>query len=175
MFTTVTVPIWALLLASLACGLALQKLGWMLAKWMLRDGPWSEQPCPICLRPHDSEARRLQRQLEKMHENYARLSAEHEALKRLFATNPKTGEPEIQIRTSVVGGGAPIVNSGYDYIRLVVDHDAVAPDGTRSRIPAGTRMYMPTSGVGDGYEQNCGVAAHLPGEDATDLRDGDAS
>jgi hypothetical protein len=90
MFTTVTVPAWALLLSAFTCGLILHKLGWMLTKWMLRDGPWSEDECPICLRPHDSEVHRLQRQLKKMHENYARLSAEYETLKK-FATT--TGGP----------------------------------------------------------------------------------
>jgi hypothetical protein len=79
--TTVTVPAWAIVLASLVCGFVINRLGWMLVKWMMRDGGlWGDESCSVCLRPHDSEARRLQRQLVKMHENYARLHAEKEVL-----------------------------------------------------------------------------------------------
>lgn len=70
---TTLVPAWLVVLTSLFVGFALHRLAWTLLRWMVREGPWSEQSCLLCLRSHDSEARRLQRQLTQMHENYKRL------------------------------------------------------------------------------------------------------
>lgn len=78
---TVTVPIWLFVVSAVVIGFALMKLSWMLTKWSLRDGPLKDETCPVCNRPHDSEARRLQRQLARMHENYQRLECEYEVLK----------------------------------------------------------------------------------------------
>lgn len=78
----ITIPVWAWALSAIVCGVVLQRLGWTIFRWMLRDGGmWAEDRCPLCLRPHDSEARRLQRQLAKMHENFARVQAENETLR----------------------------------------------------------------------------------------------
>lgn len=59
------------------------------------------------------------------------------------------------IHARIVGG--PIEMRDYDHLRLAVDHDAVLPDGTTLRLPAGTLLYMLAPG---GYvEQGGGLAA----------------
>ncbi|WP_437309952.1 hypothetical protein [Sorangium sp. So ce388] len=44
------------------------------------------------------------------------------------------------IPARIVGG--PIEMRGYDHMRLAVDHDAVLPDGSTVRLPAGSLLYM---------------------------------
>lgn len=76
--------------------------------------------------------------------------------------------PMSSIPAMIVAG--PIEMSGYDHIRLAVDHEACLPDGTTVPLPAGTLLVMVTpGGVGLQYR---GVAVKNPG--AADSRDGDA-
>jgi hypothetical protein len=87
----ITVPAWALVLSSLVAGFGLQYLGVILMKWMLREGPWSEMQCPVCLRPHDSEARQLQRWLKASNEDNVRLAAENATMRN--GTPPPAEQP----------------------------------------------------------------------------------
>lgn len=59
------------------------------------------------------------------------------------------------IPARIVGG--PIEMRSYDYLRLAVDHDAVMPDGSMARLPAGTLLYMLVPG--GHVDQGGGVAA----------------
>lgn len=59
------------------------------------------------------------------------------------------------IPARIVGG--PIEMRDYDYLRLAVDHDAVLPDGTTVRLPAGALLYM--LAPGGRAEQGGGIAA----------------
>ncbi len=68
--------------------------------------------------------------------------------------------------------GGPIANSGYDHLRLAVDHEVITPDGTTSRLPAGTILIMCLPGAAVGYDQ-LGGAATLA-EALRDPRDGKA-
>lgn len=43
-------------------------------------------------------------------------------------------------KTATIVGG-PIEMRDYEYLVLAVDHDAVMPDGTTVRVPAGTKLY----------------------------------
>lgn len=100
MLNVITIPVWAWVVSSIVCGFVLQRLGWMIFRWMIRsDGsPWAEEQCPLCLRPHDSEARRLQRQLHKMHENFARVQAENKTTRaenetlRAYCSRQRSGD-----------------------------------------------------------------------------------
>jgi hypothetical protein len=65
-------------------------------------------------------------------------------------------EKIVEVVRSKIGGG-PIMNRGYDQLKLTVDHDATMPDGKPVRLPAGTILVMCEPGPG-GYDQVGGDA-----------------
>lgn len=104
----VTVPLWMYVASAIVAGLSFHWLVVMpFLRWAVRDGPLSEEECPICLRPHDSEVYLYKRQLAKMHENYERLETEVDA-----AESPRTADEREKdgkiVRDSFVSASADL-------------------------------------------------------------------
>lgn len=99
---TIALPLWVWFASVVFGAWSLHVLAQHLYRWLLRDaGPWGGKRCPVCQRPHEYEARELQRQLREMDEKYDRLdrqayAASYEMMEAMGAALPEVWQDRVR-------------------------------------------------------------------------------